>query len=99
MADPGLVDRALQEMRRAINARRAWHYRACFLGEDGALTIHAEKMLADLNRFCRGNASCFDPDPRIHALIEGRREVLLRILEFLNVDSAVLAQLVEVKDE
>lgn len=94
-----LVDRAVENMRRAINARRAMHYRACFTGDDGKVSLHGEKMLADLNRFCRGNASTFDPDPRIHALIEGRREVLLRIIGFLNVDSAELARFVEVKDE
>lgn len=100
MSDLGaLTERVVEDMRRAWNARRAMHFRACFNGEDGKLSIHGEKMLADLNRFCRGNASAFDPDPRIHALLEGRREVLLRILAFLNVDSAELARFVEVRDE
>lgn len=99
MADPGLISKSIEQLRQAFNARRAWHYRSCFMGEDGKLTVHGEKMLADLNRFCRGNATCFDPDPRIHALLEGRREALLRILTFLNVDSAVLTRLVEVQDE
>ncbi len=94
-----LTARAVEGLRRAINARRAMHYRACFTGDDGKVSLHGEKMLADLTRFCRGNASAFDPDPRIHALLEGRREVLLRILNFLNVDSAELARFVEVQDE
>jgi hypothetical protein len=36
-------------------------------------------VLEDLRRFCRTDDSCFDPDERIHALREGRREVALRI--------------------
>lgn len=94
-----LVDRAIEDLRRLWNARRAAAYRACLTGDDGRPTPQGERMLADLRNFCRGNASTFDPDPRIHALLEGRREVLLRIINFLNVDSAELAKLVEVKDE
>jgi hypothetical protein len=39
-------------------------------------------VLEDLAQFCRANQSCFDPDPRIHAVLEGRREVWLRIQEY-----------------
>lgn len=42
-------------------------------------------VLKDLAEFCRANASCFDPDPRIHAVAEGRREVWLRIQSHLNL--------------
>lgn len=84
---------------RMINARRAHHYRAVFLEEDGKLSVSAEKMLADLDRFCRGNKSTFSPDARVHALLEGRREVLLRILNFIGVPSDEIKQFVEVKDE
>lgn len=31
-----------------------------------------EETLADLARFCRAGASTFDPDPRVHALLEGQ---------------------------
>jgi predicted alpha/beta hydrolase len=41
-------------------------------------------MMADLARFCRADRSCFDPDPRIHAALEGRREVWLRIQQHLT---------------
>lgn len=94
-----LVASIAENLRQRWNARRSLHYRACFFGETNAPTVHGEKVLADLNRFCRGNASAFDPHPRIHALLEGRREVLLRILTLLNVDSAELARFVEVRDE
>jgi hypothetical protein len=42
-------------------------------------------VLEDLSRFCRGKESTFHPDPRVHALQEGRREVLLRILDYLTL--------------
>ena len=41
----------------------------------------AEKVLKDLAKFCRAHETTFNPDPRLHALMEGRREVWLRILE------------------
>lgn len=41
-------------------------------------------VLEDLAQFCRAEASCFDPDPRINAALEGRREVWLRICAHLN---------------
>jgi hypothetical protein len=82
-----------------LNARRAFHYRETFLGPDGKPHVHAEKVLADLRRFCRVDDSTFDPDPRIHALLEGRRETAQRILTFLNIDRAELVRFVEVQDE
>lgn len=90
---------SLQLVQRLLNARRARHYKALFQDEDGELSVHGRKVLADLDRFCRGNASAFHADPRIHALLEGRREVLLRLLHFLNIDSATIAPFVEVIDE
>lgn len=42
-------------------------------------------VIADLAKFCRANESTFDPDPRIHALLEGRKEVWLRIQQHLQL--------------
>ena len=36
----------------------------------------------DLRRFCRADQSTFHPDPRVHSVLEGRREVWLRIEQF-----------------
>lgn len=47
----------------------------------------ADIVLADLAQFCRADQSCFHADPRIHAALEGRREVHLRIMEHLNLDT------------
>lgn len=40
----------------------------------------------DLSIFCQKYNSCFDPDPRIHAMYEGRREVILRVDQHLELD-------------
>lgn len=53
-------------------------------------SIEGQNMLIDLAQFCRANQTCFDPDPRIHAALEGRREVWLRIQQHLNLTSEEL---------
>ena len=47
-----------------------------------------DRVLADLARFCRANESTFHPDPRVHAVLEGRREVWLRIQKYLRLTAA-----------
>jgi hypothetical protein len=42
-------------------------------------------VLQDLKKFCRANSSTFHPKGRVHALLEGRREVILRIEDFLTL--------------
>lgn len=49
------------------------------------LSPAGQRVLEDLAKFCRANTTCFDPDPRIHAVLEGRREVWLRIQNHLNM--------------
>ena len=50
------------------------------------------EALADLAQFCRANESCFHSDPRIHAMLEGRREVYLRIMKYLGTSLDELIQ-------
>ena len=45
-----------------------------------------QAVLEDLAWFCRADQTTFHPDPRVHALMEGRREVWLRIKEHLDLD-------------
>lgn len=52
-----------------------------------------QNVLRDLARFCRAHDTTFHQDQRIHALMEGRREVWLRIQEHLNLDSDKLWEL------
>lgn len=42
-------------------------------------SVFAMEVLKDLRKFCHADRSSFHPDPRLHAVIEGRREVWLRI--------------------
>ena len=42
-------------------------------------------VLDDLRGFCRADRSCWDPDARVHAAMEGRREVWLRIQQHLDL--------------
>lgn len=56
-----------------------------------ALTSPAgQEVLADLAKFCRANETCFHTDPRLHAVLEGRREVWLRIQRHLNLSTEQL---------
>lgn len=45
----------------------------------------SDAVIADLARFCRADRSSFHPDPRVHALLEGRREVYLRIYDHVKL--------------
>lgn len=67
--------------------RRKYAYQLTFS------SINGEEVLQDLARFCRASESCFDADPRIHAVLEGRREVWLRITNHLGLSSEQLLSL------
>jgi hypothetical protein len=45
----------------------------------------AAEVLKDLARFCRAHEPTYHPDARVHSLLEGRREVWLRIQNHLNL--------------
>lgn len=62
----------IQAIRDFVSRRRNAYCRT-FLNPVG------EEVLADLAKFCRANETCFQVDPRAHAVAEGRREVWLRI--------------------
>lgn len=47
----------------------------------------AKIVLKDLSKFCRGDESTFHQDARAHAVLEGRREVWLRIRKHLDLPS------------
>jgi hypothetical protein len=53
-----------------------------------------ELVLRDLRKFCRADYSCFDADPRVHAVYEGRREVWLRINDLLTLSPEELANFI-----
>ena len=66
---------------RAYLLERQQAYRQVFNPDSKPVKL----VLLDLKRFCRESTSCFDPDPRIHAVFEGRREVILRIREHISL--------------
>jgi hypothetical protein len=68
----------LQQAKNFINRRRTAYVKT-FINPMG------EEVLRDLAKFCRAHTTTFHPDPRAHALAEGRREVWLRISEHLNL--------------
>lgn len=52
------------------------------------------EVLVDLARFCRANETCVIPNDRDKTLVlEGRREVFLRIQQHLNLTSEQLFDL------
>ncbi len=57
-------------------------YKVLFGTESEALKM----VFNDLKEFCRAETSSFHADPRIHAVLEGRREVWLRIADHLQLN-------------
>lgn len=47
-------------------------------------------VLADLAKFCRAFETTFHADPRVHAALEGRREVWLRVTNHLHLTAEQL---------
>lgn len=48
-------------------------------------SVYAQRVIRDLAKFCRANATTFHQDARMHAVLEGRREVWLRIEQHLRL--------------
>lgn len=67
--------------------RRA--YRVIFDGPTG------KEVLADLAKFCRANASTYHTDDKRSNMLEGRREVFLRIQQHLNLTDQELWDLLD----
>lgn len=83
-----------------LSLSRAKAYKRCFLDENGELTPDAEIVLADLKVFCRADRSSFmKGDPNGTALLEGRREVWLRMNSFLRLDLSEIYNLKEKVNE
>ncbi len=71
---------ARENKARALRRDRQVSYQHALGGAPG------QAVLEDLAWFCRADQTTFHPDPRVHALMEGRREVWLRIKEHLDLD-------------
>ncbi len=78
--------------------RRALLYRIVFTVEGDTLRLAANHVLADLRDYAFARTSAFDPDPIIMARRQGRRDVWLRISNYLDLDEATVQQLMEIDD-
>lgn len=72
---------------RAKLVTRAQAYRSTFAGPV------PEKVLRDLAKFCRAHESTVTPDQRMTDILEGRREVWLRIQRHLKLTEDELWEL------
>ena len=81
-----LVDRARGFLRSRRNA-----YRRLFDLE----SQDAQIVLADLDRCCRATQTTVTPDDRASLVLEGRREVWLRLQQHLQMDEESLWRLVD----
>lgn len=69
-----------------------------FTVQGGTLSRDGEAVLADLRDFCFAQQSSFSTDAVVMARREGRREVWLRLMKFLNLDENQVQLLMEVDD-
>lgn len=56
------------------------------------------EVLLDLAKFCRAHETTFHKDERAHAVLEGRREVWLRIQEHLQLNIEEIYNLHKIKE-
>lgn len=60
---------------------------------------YTHEVLKDLAQFCRAHDSTFHPDARVHAVLEGRREVWLKVERMLNLTTEEIYELHAVKNQ
>jgi hypothetical protein len=87
---------AVPERLRARLVARFWRW--AFLSAEGELHRAGEIMLADLREFAMVGRSIFHTDPLITARRLGRREVVERMINYLNLDEKAVQQLMELDD-
>jgi hypothetical protein len=73
------------DIRQFLTTRKR-NYQTVFGGVAGG------EVLRDLAKFCRADETTFHADARASALMEGRREVWLRITKHLNLTPDQLVQ-------
>ena len=76
-----MIGKSLVQKAREYLDRRRRAYLTTFSGPV------ADEVLRDLAQFCRAHETTFHADARASALLEGRREVWLRIAQHLNLDA------------
>jgi hypothetical protein len=104
------LQRAQKRIHSIVRARAialARCVKACFLDENGIATFEGERVIADLRKFAKlgshkEHAFLRDLtgaiDPLSMARIEGRREVVNRLIDFLELEPSTVRAFVEVDD-
>lgn len=73
-----------------LRTRRAC-YRDVFNGDDRSV----RRVMTDLKKFCRYQTSTFSTDPHMQSYLNGRRDVLERIIQALNLTDEQISRLYE----
>jgi hypothetical protein len=75
------VQQPFEDPRQVYLRKRQMAYAHVFNKENQFL----ETVMEDLAKFCRARESTFHVEQRVHAVLEGRREVYLRIQDHLTL--------------
>lgn len=81
-----LVGEALYKLRDTFRFKNR-DYKTTFNSRAG------QNVLIDLACYCRANVTTFHADPRIHARLEGRRDVWNKLQEHLHLSPDQMMQL------
>lgn len=84
-----MTPREKKEKAKQLLALRQQDYQKTF----DLQSVFAVRVLEDLSKFCRADKTTFHPDPRVHAVLEGRREVWLRIQNLLGLSQEQLVNI------
>ena len=88
-----MIEKLVEATKRYLN-RRGYAYRMVFSRDN----VFTEEVLRDLAWFCRAHQPTYHADARVHAELEGRREVWLRIQNHLQFTDEELWKLYGRKD-
>jgi hypothetical protein len=95
------MDEFKKRLRHAMLINKVSAYKNCFTDEVGNLSLDGKRVVKDLMKYCSIDKStaCFNNnnsiDPIRMAFEEGKRTVLLRILDFVDTSEAQLQKLVK----
>jgi hypothetical protein len=98
-----LISREVKWLFQAIPERwrvrlTGWLARQLFLSPEGKVHHAGEIVLADLRDFAAVGMPIFSSDPLIMARRLGRREVVERLINYLNLDEGTVQQLMRLDD-
>lgn len=93
------VSRIYKDLFRRLVVPDSRLYRWLFGDGPGGMRRVGELVLSDLAEFCHADKpTIFNSDPLIMARQEGRREVFVRIQNFLNLDESAVRKIMEIDD-